>query len=855
MTSQAAVADEIKAHVQRDDLDVVLFAGAGVSMRAGLPDWKGLLSRLAEGVRAASPLMATVIGENITHGKLTKAAEFWGLVDELPRGDRLGHLKAILNDYDSGPLLALASLPFKCCLTSNFDRALLDAFAQARGAAPRDYKLGDAAFSEAVWEKHFYVARVHGTVEHSEGIVLSDRQFEELLTNDAYVELLTRAFTTKAVLFLGFSFYDPAIRHVFEMLDKRFGAASPGRHVAIVPKGGNDFLQKAARLNISVVEYDSANGHEALWAGIASAAAALKKMTPARKATAILPLNTTKKYLAACYARAQIASEATPLSEIVLEGVVSAVLQDAAPKAVAVHDVREAVRKSIGLRGDDINQSIDRALKSLKDAGLVRRHKIEGEKGYKHAWGGSAESSSPLSEAIAKLNASILDRAYVQEGWRPKDPAVANVVSTFLANVIQHRGWDLGAAFAANRPPDGVDVQQILWESGAGQLSALDRERLGRTIDSLLVRPTPAEGALLAELGRVSFALELAFQAPRSTLFHKSTLPKRVYLDTNVVMPAVTEGHPNQRLYTEALERLRKAAAEAGAPCQFVVHYGYLNEIVSHRRAAVDAATRAGDDFDAIARSDVLYHGPANVNVFTGAYIRHLDANGVPGFKSFIEKAAPYKSESELRKLLVARGFIVIEGIKNTVYSDLYSILEVANAKKLVNGKEPVLLEHDALQLGLLEADRRRGERSVFVTADRRLHDDIEDKRYEHLREAMMSHIGLLQLIDLLVGLKADKRQVGALLWSNTVSDRTQKIRSYLVAEALEQYDAGLAMGMHQIVEAHADRIARELDRSGADLDAQDPRRRAEAFKTLGTLESGFFRGMKAAMEKIESRK
>jgi hypothetical protein len=127
--------------------------------------------------------------------------------------------------------------PWGWRLTTNFDRALLDAFAAAREGAPRDYRLGDASFAQAVWEKHFHISRIHGSVEDVEGIVLSEHQFERLLQTEPYIELLTRAFTDKAVLFLGFLFYDPAIRHVLEHIDKKHGAATPGRHLAIVPKG------------------------------------------------------------------------------------------------------------------------------------------------------------------------------------------------------------------------------------------------------------------------------------------------------------------------------------------------------------------------------------------------------------------------------------------------------------------------------------------------------------------------------------------------------------------------------------------------------------------------------------------
>ncbi|HWI84067.1 SIR2 family protein [Ramlibacter sp.] len=857
MSSADRVADAIKRHFEETGLEVVLFAGAGVAMKANLPDWRGLLQGLAEHVRAAAPLEAQLMAESIAQGKLTKAADVWALVDGMPRGQRVNQLRVILEAYDARALKHLASLPFGCCLTTNFDRALLDAFCVGRGTAPRDYKLGDASFTQAVWEKHFHVSRIHGCVEDPERIVLSDRQFDELLQTPAYVELLTRAFTDRAVLFLGFSFYDPAIRHVLNLIDKRHGAATPGRHLAIVPKGGNEFLQKAARLNIGVLEYEVENKHAALWDGIESVAKSIKKKVfsapPPQVRTG--PLTATKHYLAACYARAQVATEDTPLSEVVLEGIISGMLQQVSPKTLGAHEVEEGIRRSVGLRGTEIEVAINRSLRSLIEARLVRRQRPPSEaKGYRYAWVGQVPPESTLSFAIGKLTDAILERAYVQEGWRPQDKAVADITNDFLENLVLHRGWDLGASFASNRPPEGVDIQRLLMELCGTRLSALDRERLGRTLDSLLMRPTPAEAELLAELGRVSFALELAFQAPQSTLFHQSTLPRRVYFDANVLMPAITDGHPNQRLYMHAISRLQEAAAKAGNPCQLVVFSGYVNEIVSHRRAALDAANRAGVDFAAIARSDAVFHGPAKVNVFSGAYAMSLEQGGETDFDQFLERAAPYETEAELRRLLTKRGFIVVESLKDTIYADLNGLLEQANASKLANGKETILIEHDALQLRLLEIDREKGHRSVFVTSDRGLYDDLAPRAYTHLREMMISHIGLMQLIDLLVGLKADKRQVGALIWSSSVSEKAQRVRSYLVAEALKEYDAALAMGMQKVVEAHADRIAREIDRQGIDLDAHDPRKRANAFKVLGSLESDFFAGMKEAMEKIEAR-
>ena len=73
-----------------------------------------------------------------------------------------------------------------------------------------------------------------------------------------------------------------------------------------------------------------------------------------------------------------------------------------------------------------------------------------------------------------------------------------------------------------------------------------------------------------------------------------------------------------------------------------------------------------------------------------------------------------------------------------------------------------------------------------------------------------------------------------------------------LAGLALEQHDAAMAMEMHRIVEEHSEKIVKELDRVGLDLDSHSPRKRVEAFRTLGTLEKGFFSGMREAIEKLE---
>ncbi|WP_175844518.1 MULTISPECIES: SIR2 family protein [Burkholderia] len=838
-TKTSSVAEALADFFKNSDFPI-LFAGAGVSMLAGLPDWKGLLNQLAEAIRPNDPMTATQITHYVAKGSLTKAADFFWVTDETLESDKHSALKAILGRYDAKPLASLASLPFKGVITTNFDRSILDAISTSRGSPPRDYKLGDTGFMQAAWEVEPFVARIHGCVEFPQGMILSENQFRTLLDNDSYTDLLTQVFLHRQVLFLGFSFYDPAIRYVLEQVERRFGVAQPGRHMAILPQSNaSELIQKANRLNIKVVKYDESDRHKALWDGIADFVKATSRSERRMPMEVSHPYSVTKQYLAACYARVNVASEDTPLREIVIEGMLSAALQRVHPKSLGLLDLREDVRKALGLKGKDVDEMVNRAIKELVDAKLIRRHRVEGERGNRFAWVGNPDGALTLDDAIDSIKTSLLERAHVQEGWNPPQH-VADTLVMFLKEIVHRRGWDLGAAFAAGKAPDSLTFRPVLAEV-SHRLTAFDRERIERTLESLFQHPTEREAELLGELGRISFALELAFRAPHTTLLHRATLPQKLYFDTNLLLPTFIDGHPHHQTYVALLQRLKQASARAGNKLQLLAYSGYLNEIISHKAAAILYAKEAGDNFEALARSDALYHGPGNINVFVGAYVNSVE-NGHPrGFDAFLKRVAPYATETELRRWIEKQGFVVVASVKNGFYGKLYPMLEQRNATRLSNGKQPILVEHDALQLSLLDADHQKGQRALFITADRQLYEDLAGSSFRHLTEFMVSHIGIVQFVDLLIGLKSDDRTLGELLWSNKISEKAQRIRSYLTVEALSKYDAAMAMDLHAVVEAQSEDIAKRLERQGADLESHDPAQRVRALKSLGTLEANFF--------------
>lgn len=805
---------------------------------------------MAEAMQAHDPLVSQVMKQCVLDGELTKAADYFNLTSKMLEGDKLSLLRSTLTGYDANKISSIARLPFRSCVTTNFDKSIHDAIAAERKVAAVDYKYGDSSFKQAQWEDSLFVARIHGAAEVPSSIILSERQFSAVLEDENYQQFLRACFVHRNVLFLGFSFYDPAIRNVFEDLDRQFGAATPGRHMALLPdSSGAEFLQKASRLNIEVANYSDAENHKELWEAIDEFRASELRVPIVTGV--IRPLGPAKRYLAACFARAKTRDKSRALKEALIEGIVSAMLQEAAPKALSRMELLEKVRVNLGLKKQASQNLVDSAVRSLVDARLCR--KMKEKQVTMFAWQGDRSDGDSLDVAIGKLSQSLEQRALLQEKWRMEERLSKGLPMVF-SHLVRTRGWDLGASFAAGRAPEPVSVESVIDECDL-PLSTFDRERLLRVFLMMLQNPTEDEARILGELGRVSFALEMAFQTPQSTLLHSAILPHKIYFDASVLLPALVEGHPFSSVYSEAIDRLKEAAASAAVDMRLAVCTVYLNEMISHRRAAEALRREYGDGFDKMAKMDAIYHGPTNTNVYVGAYANFTHKNSSISFDDYLKRFAPYTSEFELKKWLLGRGFEVVDAIKTSRYSEVYGQLELEYANSLASGKKkPLLIEHDAIQLAKLDSDLGRGDRVLFVTADRQLREFVSRIGLSDVADGMVSNVGLVQFIELVLGGISESAGMTELLWNTKLSDKAMAVRSYFTNIALQMYEAGMAMAIPDIVESHSEQAAQEMAREGLDLDSEEPKGRAKAFLKLGSLEENYIKGMTEEVEKLRRR-
>ncbi|MGN6520978.1 MAG: SIR2 family NAD-dependent protein deacylase [Dokdonella sp.] len=768
--------------------------------------------------------------------------------DAVVDGAKFEYLESLLSSYDANKIRCLARLPTDACLTTNFDRSIFDAYALEKNLSPREYSYADSVFKRAAWDNNLFVARIHGAIEAAETCVLTTRQFDEIVLNEHYVNVLRQYFVRENIVFLGFSFYDPAIQSVIREFQKSFGPAAPGRHLAILPRGSaSDLIIDAAKLNIKVVEYDSADDHKEFWDALNSYKPKLLSGSSSFSRT----FGLTRFYLAACYARANLNTTRTALRQSVLEGFVSAHLQSAHPAALSVDEIAEKIRRNIGIGTSEVSGLVSESLSALRRDGLCK--KVESDSApEKFEWIGElVDIDSPMN-AVARLANGIVHRASIQENWKI-DPTLTPTIHGVVQHMILRRGWDLGAAFAMGRPPEEVAIQSLVDQS-ATTLPAFDRERLTRILTLMLRNPTQDESKALGELGRMSFALEMAFHSPKSILLHEAVLPRGAYVDSSILLPAIVFGHPYHGVYHDTFQKLREAATNATFDFSLMVTRPYLNEVISHKNLAIAYHREAGSKFLDVLSNDVAYHGAANVNVFLGSYAILQERDPSLNFGEFLASYAPYKTEDNLRGWLENNHFKVVETSKNNRYAKMYGQLEVAYANKLERGKQPILIEHDALQIARLEDDILRGRRYLLVTADKNLHKKLSDSEFDVVRDSLLSHVALVQLVDLLIGGISESAGATDLMWSTRISTRTQSIAAFLTSKSLSRYDAATAMCMPTLVEQFSDKVVEELGDQGADLESDDALKRTRAFQQLGVLADRYFERMSLEIDKINNK-
>ena len=185
--------------------NAALFAGAGLSRAAGYVDWRALLKEIAAELRLDIHRETDLIALAQYHlkEKRNRSRVNQLLIDELTKTATHTQAHTIL-----------ARLPIDTVWTTNYDPVLERAFDEAGKTV--DIKITGADLAQSRHGRDVTIYKMDGCITQPEDAVVTKDDYESYDSKRSFFsDILKGDLIGKTFLFLGFSFSDPNIDHIF----------------------------------------------------------------------------------------------------------------------------------------------------------------------------------------------------------------------------------------------------------------------------------------------------------------------------------------------------------------------------------------------------------------------------------------------------------------------------------------------------------------------------------------------------------------------------------------------------------------------------------------------------------------
>jgi hypothetical protein len=238
---------EVYVGALRDE-NAAVFAGAGLSIPAGLVDWRGLMRSIAED-----------IGLSVDQEEdLLSIAQYH--VNE--RGGRNGINQGLITKF--GELAQttenhkiLARLPIQTYWTTNYDTLIEDSL--RRQLRRVDVKISQANLATTLPRRDATVYKMHGDISQPQDAVVTRDDYERYqATHPLFASALQGDLVEKTFLFIGFSFNDPNLAWVLSRIRLLVGE-NRRDHYALLRRvqradfaNDADYLYASARQDLQV---------------------------------------------------------------------------------------------------------------------------------------------------------------------------------------------------------------------------------------------------------------------------------------------------------------------------------------------------------------------------------------------------------------------------------------------------------------------------------------------------------------------------------------------------------------------------------------------------------------------------
>jgi WD40 repeat protein len=242
--------------------ELVIFAGPGLSVSAGLPGWKRIVELLTERARAreVAPAALQEVAELAVSRQYIDALS--ALEDCLGTDDFRSAFERLLDDRlikvpeVARAIVALAPR-LRAVLTTSVDRLLERAFAGRWPTLSR-------ATADIAWRRHF-ILKLHGTLTEHSSLVFTRQDYERAMLSDPRLrDAFSSLFLSAPVLFVGHDLADDDFVWNLTRVRDLVGPNSPP-HFALVPSGAVTPYRKKRleALGLRLISFDASEGQHA----------------------------------------------------------------------------------------------------------------------------------------------------------------------------------------------------------------------------------------------------------------------------------------------------------------------------------------------------------------------------------------------------------------------------------------------------------------------------------------------------------------------------------------------------------------------------------------------------------------
>jgi hypothetical protein len=808
--------------------EFILFVGAGAGIEAGFGDWKNALLEIADRLQAFNSGYADLVRAEAQANHFLQAAELLYLAP-ITNNDRSKIIQDVFNrDPQITRRLKLLALT-RCqgIVTTNFDRSLPIAAAEPH-ASLTIFGESDQDLAAARVAIRNFLVRLHGRSEVPESLVFADRHYRSMPDKTAYVEFFRELFVSRNIIFFGFSFADPVLFTLIRTMSAEVRSLFRREAYALLADPVRPELADTLReCGVTAVPYSPADHHAAAWNLLADYRTGPPALTPE-----VFETEQLRNHLAAAYARAK-GRQFRADRERMLSALMMPALADAGTNSVIeVEQFLASVEQRLALPKAFDRAHLVEALKLLERDGIVV---LQGPT----LLVGDVSTPQDLARDARRLVDGVVARASIRLN-RPQLESQRVLLDQLVVTALSMDGLHLAHTIIKHHPLDIERTDRVIAD-------AIERVRLPQAhadvaaaaLKDLITSPDAEEEAILTNIASVVFGTALLLTDPLLAEQVATPFERGTYVDASILLPWLADGHPLRGAYESVLRSFDSSGVR--------VLTGYLNEIISHRRLAIDAFRENGfDDVARFKRYASLFE-LHNINVFFGGYAGSLEQGRDETFKQYLERVAPFEGESELKRVLEGRG-LVVEDYKLKDFGLAGELKAALRERNKI--REDIVIAHDAAQLELLRAVKQSSKRPFFVTADRALVAAITAGASRHL----IVNVLLPQQVAFLAQM-ADRHTTGFQAFSRTLwtvgASVADKVKKYYTDRVLREYDDALVAEVNTILEA----LIKDLRGEGIDLDEdiRDPRSedaRVKLFERLDRFEPRFFQHMVEARER-----